>query len=98
MNALWAKSRRGRSDVFFMVFSTLLLVLMTIMYATNAIFGEEMYVVNTDYPGGMQAYLAENVNVWYQTLGSAAPVTANLMGDGLMVRHSSICVRTSLIT
>lgn len=59
--------------------------MMTILYSTLAVFGEEMYVVNASYQGGMDAYLAANVNVWYQTLGSTAPIAANLLGDALMV-------------
>ncbi|EPS97201.1 hypothetical protein FOMPIDRAFT_81947 [Fomitopsis schrenkii] len=83
--ALWTKPKRGRSDTFFFCFSTSLLILLTIFYSTDAVFGEEMYVVNANYPGGMDAYLAKYVNVWYQTLSTASPITANLLGDGLMI-------------
>ena len=92
MRALWVKSgRRGRGDTFFAGFSTALLILMTILYSTLAVFGEEMYVVNANYQGGMDAYLAANINVWYQTLGSAAPIAANLLGDALMVHFHGLC-------
>lgn len=53
-----------------------------------------MYVVNANYPGGMDAYLAKYVNVWYQTLSTASPITANLLGDGLMVRMSRYVSRS----
>ena len=90
---LSTKPQRGHSDPFYIVFSTLLLVLMTMLYSTNAIFGEEMYIVNAGHSGGMDAYLAAYVNVWYQTLGSSAPIAANLLGDALMV---GACQRRSL--
>ncbi|TFY55599.1 hypothetical protein EVJ58_g8145 [Rhodofomes roseus] len=85
VHALWTKPKRGRADTFFILFSTTLLILMTILYSTNAAFGEEMWIVHAKYPGGMDAYLAAYVNVWYQTLSSTSPTAANLLGDALMI-------------
>ena len=74
-----------RSDKLFLFFSTGLLVMITIYVAVQAVFGQEMWIVNADYPGGNGQYLADNAAVWYQTLGSAASVVLNLMSDGLLV-------------
>ncbi|TFY55603.1 hypothetical protein EVJ58_g8142 [Rhodofomes roseus] len=97
VHALWTKPTRGRADIFFVFFSTTLLILMTISYSTNAAFGEEMWIVNAKYPGGMDAYLDAHVNVWYQTLSSASPTTANLLGDALMVRRMVLNERNPII-
>jgi hypothetical protein len=34
----------------------------------------------------LAAFFGENIAAWYNTLGTAADVTANVLGDGLMVR------------
>lgn len=82
-----------RADKFLVVFSTVLLILNTIYWTTQTYFGEQMWIVHADYPGGMDAYLADNVAVWYQTWGSAAVMVSNLMADALMVRYSIELIR-----
>ena len=82
------KHKRVPSDKWFLLFSTVLLCLNTIFVATQAVFGEEMWIVNANYPGGMDAYFGDFVSMWYQTLGTAASIVLNLLADGLMVRVS----------
>ena len=80
------KTRSVPSDKFFLLFSTCLLLLNTVFVATQAVFGEEMWITNANYPGGMNAYLEDFVSVWYQTFGTAASIVLNLLSDGLLVR------------
>ena len=80
------KHKRVPSDKWFLLFSTVLLCLNTVFVATQAVFGEEMWIVNANYPGGMDAYFGDFVSVWYQTFGTAASIVLNLLADGLMVR------------
>ncbi|KAL6306352.1 hypothetical protein BKA93DRAFT_729644 [Sparassis latifolia] len=75
----------NKSRIFFICFSTALLLLNTIYVAAEAVFGEEMWIVNADYPGGSAAYLEEFASVWYQTLGSTASILMNLLTDGLLI-------------
>ncbi|KAI0631488.1 hypothetical protein C8Q77DRAFT_1074560 [Trametes polyzona] len=80
--------KKDKSNVdrrFFLYFSTALLLMITIYVAVQAVFGEEMWIVHADYPGGSAQYLADNAAVWYQTLGSAASIVLNLMSDGLLI-------------
>ncbi|KAI0349771.1 hypothetical protein OH77DRAFT_1166748 [Trametes cingulata] len=77
--------RRTKQDKFLVVFSTALLVLNTIYWTTQSYFGQQMWVVHADYPGGMDAYLNDNVAVWYQTWGSAAVMISQLMADVLLM-------------
>jgi len=77
--------RRAPTDRFLITYSTVLIVLVTIPMVADKIFGEEMWIVNAGYPGGPDAYLAANAGVWYETMGTAATVLLNLLGDGLMV-------------
>lgn len=77
--------KRSRYDNFLAFFSIALLVLNTIYVAVQGVFGEEMWIVNADYPGGSAAYLAEYAAVWYQTMGTTATVMLNLFADAYMV-------------
>ncbi|KAL1943547.1 hypothetical protein VTO73DRAFT_3992 [Trametes versicolor] len=77
--------RNAKSFRLFLYLSTGLLLMITIYVAVQAVFGQEMWIVHADYPGGSGAYLADNAAVWYQTLGSAASIVLNLMSDGLLL-------------
>ncbi|OSD07854.1 hypothetical protein PYCCODRAFT_1430054 [Trametes coccinea BRFM310] len=88
---------RTRMDKFLIVFSTVLLVLNTIYWTTQAYFGQQMWVVHADYPGGMDAFLAAYVAVWYQTWGSAAVMVSNLMADALMMYRLYVIWDNALI-
>ena len=83
------KHKRVPSDKWFVLFASILLFLNTVFVATEAVFGEEMWIVNANYPGGMNAYLEDFASVWYQTFGTAASILLNLLADGLMVGNFS---------
>ncbi|KAI0367245.1 hypothetical protein BV20DRAFT_579849 [Pilatotrama ljubarskyi] len=82
--------RRTTQDKFLVVFSTVLLVLNTIYWTTQSYFGQQMWVVHADYPRGMNAYLSDNVAVWYQTWGSAAVMVSQLMADALLMHRLTV--------
>lgn len=85
---LQAKRQRTRSDVFFIFFSCALLFLSAVNLAVDEAFGQEMWILNYDYPGGPDAYLGEYASVWYETMGTTASISLNLLADGLMVSSS----------
>ena len=78
-------SKHPRTNRFFAIFSTVLLFLITIFVAVQAVFGEEMWIVNADFEGGSAAYLETHASVWYQTWGTAASIALQLMSDALLV-------------
>ncbi|KAI0631495.1 hypothetical protein C8Q77DRAFT_1035889, partial [Trametes polyzona] len=78
-------SRGVSVKTFLIVFSTILLLLNTVFVVTEALFGEEMWIVHADYPGGHDAYLADFASVWYQTWGTAASILLNLLSDALLI-------------
>ncbi|KAI0354393.1 hypothetical protein OH77DRAFT_496706 [Trametes cingulata] len=90
---LSGKDRSRAGNRFFLYFSTGMLLMITIYVAVQAVFGEEMWIVNADYPGGSAQYLADNAAIWYQTLGSAASIVLNLMSDGILVRPPTVNTR-----
>ncbi|TFK31609.1 hypothetical protein BDQ12DRAFT_660296 [Crucibulum laeve] len=73
-----------RSKIFYTVFSTVLTNLMFTTLAANALFGQYMWIERRDTLGGPPAFLAENSSWWVNVWGSAADITANVMGDALL--------------
>ncbi|KAJ7220017.1 hypothetical protein GGX14DRAFT_336543, partial [Mycena pura] len=77
--------RRDTSKFFYIAFSGALLVLITIAMACNLYFGQMMWIEHRDVDGGPVAFFFNNIAAWYNTFGTAADVTANVLGDGLML-------------
>ncbi len=82
---------RGRSNRIFLVLSTGLLCMITIFLIVQAMFGQEMWILNEDYPGGTAQYFADHAAVWYETLGSASSVVLSLMSDAFLVSILTSC-------
>lgn len=80
------KSQRNKHDIFYAAFSTVMLLMTSLWIPTQAVFGEKMWLEDTNYPGGVDAYWTANDTVWYMDLGTAAIAVLQLMTDGLMVR------------
>lgn len=76
-------------DVLYAIFSSVMLLMLTIWVATQAIFGEKMWLEDAGYPGGPDAYWAANNADWYMDFGTTAITVLQLMTDGLMVRIGS---------
>lgn len=74
-----------RSKVFYIGYSTVLMILITFALAANLFFGQAMWIEHRDVDGGPVAFFAENIAAWYNTFGTAADVTADVLADGLMV-------------
>ena len=79
----------SKIDRFYAAFSTALLVLITIYMSTEAEFGQEMWIIHSKDPGGPAAFFTNNVNIWYQTMGTTASVILIMLSDGLLVRARS---------
>lgn len=80
-----------KSKAFYIAYSTALMILITIALASNLFFGQAMWIEHRDVDGGPVAYFAGNIAAWYNTFGTAADVTANVLGDGLMVCSDRKC-------
>jgi hypothetical protein len=76
--------RRGQT--FYVVYGGILLALITIDMATDALGGQYMWIDNRNYPGGPLGYTAATGAAWFNVLGETAAVVANILGDGLLVR------------
>ncbi|KAJ7127706.1 hypothetical protein C8R44DRAFT_616168 [Mycena epipterygia] len=71
--------------MFYIGYSALLTALITIALACNMYFGQAMWIEHRDVAGGPATYFSANIAIWYNTFGTAADVTANILGDGLML-------------
>lgn len=86
-------AHRVPSGTLFIAFNAALLLLITVYVATEAVFGQEMWIVHADYSGGQDRFLRDHASVWYQTLGTSACIVLNLLSDALMVSTFS-CPKT----
>jgi len=94
---LRADRRHTRTNRFFMIFSTALLFLITIFVAVQAVFGQEMWIVNAGFEGGSAAYLATYASVWYQTMGTTASIILQLLSDALLIYRCFIVYNSFLV-
>ncbi|KAI0728394.1 hypothetical protein C8Q72DRAFT_994726 [Fomitopsis betulina] len=81
----WRTLYRSKKDVFFLAFSTLLLLCATTGLATNCLFGEEWWISHQNYPGGSEQWFADNAAVWYETWGTTASILAQLLADAFLI-------------
>ncbi|EMD38814.1 hypothetical protein CERSUDRAFT_112546 [Gelatoporia subvermispora B] len=79
------KTRRPRSDKFFTLYSTALLIMLTIDISTNAFWGQQMWILDRGRPGGVPAFIADESSIWYQTFGTTSSIVLILMGDALLI-------------
>jgi hypothetical protein len=86
MKVLWRKKEKDpRATRFYMIYSTASFFLITIFLVVEAMFGQEMWIINANFPGGSAAYLATYAAVWYETMGTTAAVILQLMSDGVLI-------------
>lgn len=82
-------SNRGaqkKSNLFYALFSSVMMFSITVWVVTEAVFGHQMWLVDTDFPGGAPAYWRTNLSVWYMEWARVGIIILQLMTDGLMVR------------
>ena len=79
-----AGHRKGQK--FYVIYGGILLSLTTIEVALDALWGELMWIDHRNYPGGPLGFYQASEVAWYTAFACAAGVTANILGDGLLVR------------
>ena len=82
-------SKHNQSDMFYAVFSSVMLLLITVWIFATATLGQKMWVLNQNYPGGPLAYAEAHVSDIYMNFGTTAGIILQQMTDGLMVRPSA---------
>ncbi|KAF8553376.1 hypothetical protein OG21DRAFT_1510320 [Imleria badia] len=86
MHAILARRREPwKSDVFYAVFSSVMLPLITIRVASDGVYGQKMWLIDRNYPGGPVAYGEAHASDVYMDFGAAAVVILQQMTDALMI-------------
>ncbi|KAG9311427.1 hypothetical protein JVU11DRAFT_8540 [Chiua virens] len=88
---LWSVRRENKTSyVFYTVFSSIMLFLVTVWISTEAFFTEKMWILDSSYPSGPDQYWKDNSSVWYMDLGTTAAVLLQLVTDALMIYRCRI--------
>jgi len=58
--------------------------------------GQLMWIQHRDDPGGPYAYFVASANSWFETLGTATDIVANIMSDALLVYRCYVIWSRSL--
>jgi hypothetical protein len=75
-----------KAQRFYVIYGGVLLALTTIDLVSGALWGQYMWIDHRNFPGGPLGYFIVSEAAWYNVLGMAAGATANILGDGLLVR------------
>jgi hypothetical protein len=78
-------SRHRKGQKFYVIYGGVLLTLTTIEVALDALWGELMWIDHRNYPGGPLGFYQASQVAWYTAMAFAAGVSANILGDGLLV-------------
>jgi hypothetical protein len=72
---------------FYLIYGAVLLSLTTFEVAFDGLWGQYMWIDHRNYPGGPVMFFQKTEGVWYAAIAFGASVFANILGDGLLVRH-----------
>ncbi|KAF8191718.1 hypothetical protein BJ912DRAFT_963288 [Pholiota molesta] len=86
-----------RKKAFLITYGGLLCVLVGITLAGNQVQGLLMWIDHRDVPGGPEAYLAATISAWYDVFGTAAIITADIMGNALLMYRCYVLVSNRLV-
>jgi hypothetical protein len=82
---------------FYMIYSSFLLLFLTISLETNCVFGDLMWIDDGNFPGGPVAFYQDNSSAWYNIFGTATDVAAFAMADGLMASVRYVHIQSRLM-
>lgn len=89
MQALWSTKHQSAKVTkrFHAVFSTIMILLLTINVSATAFWGEQMWVERRDAPGGIPLFILTENFIWYSTLATTCTFTMVLLGDIFLVSN-----------
>lgn len=88
------RGKHKKSNLFYALFSSMMVFLITVWIATKAIFGQNMLLLDSNFSGGPDAYWTANIGVWYMDWATMTVIVLQLMTDALMVREARKDART----
>jgi hypothetical protein len=72
---------------FYIIYGGALLSLTTIEVALDALWGQDIWIDHRNNPGGPLGAFKVSQGAWYDALSFGAGAMANILGDGMLVRH-----------
>jgi len=85
-------SNYRKRQKFYIVYGAILLALITIQVAFDAMWGTFMWISHRNYPGGPLGFYGASEGTWYNAMTFAANSTGNILANGLLVyRYAIIC-------
>lgn len=81
------RGERQKSDMFYGLFSTVMLLLLTTCVASKGLFGQRMWILNANYPGGPLAHAETHKSNTLMAFAIIPTIILQQMTDGLMVRR-----------
>ncbi|KAN0080046.1 hypothetical protein V8E55_009612 [Tylopilus felleus] len=79
-----------KSNLFYALFSSVMVFSITVWVATQAVFGQKMWLLDSDFPGGPYAYWKTNLSVWYMNWSTVQVIVLQLMTDALMIHRCQV--------
>jgi len=78
-----------RRKQFYICYSLALVLMNSIGLGCNTLYGQFVWIEQrSSSPGGPAEYFLANTTWWVNTFGTCSALVANLMSDGLLVRHT----------
>ncbi|KAF8521212.1 hypothetical protein BU17DRAFT_88107 [Hysterangium stoloniferum] len=69
----------------YIITGTASIALISVAVFVDIVLAQFMWIDHRDFEGGPMGYLLATTSAWWQVLGTAADMTANLIGDGLLM-------------
>lgn len=89
------RGEHKKFSLFYALFSSMMVFSITVWVATQALFGEKMWLLDSDFPGGPDAYWNAHIWIWYMDWAATGIIALQLMTDALMVGHARGCHNVS---
>ncbi|KAJ8075615.1 hypothetical protein PM082_021245 [Marasmius tenuissimus] len=70
-----------RQRIFFIAYILVMVSCLTFALASNALFGQQLWIDHKDFKGGPSAYWDHMASSWFNVTGSAMCMFVNCMGD-----------------
>ncbi|KAI9566095.1 hypothetical protein HD554DRAFT_2040516 [Boletus coccyginus] len=84
------RGEHKKFSLFYALFSSMMVFSITVWVATQALFGEKMWLLDSDFPGGPDAYWDAYIWIWYMDWATTGIIVLQLMTDALMIYRCRI--------
>ncbi|KIJ42132.1 hypothetical protein M422DRAFT_171524 [Sphaerobolus stellatus SS14] len=80
----------------YILYSVSMIILMAFALSANVLMGQLMWIDHRNYPGGPLGYFSAQGAIWFNVLGSAADIFADILSNALLIYRCYIIWNKSL--